>query len=238
MKIFIDSADKAQIQEAYELGIVDGVTTNPSLLAKYASGSVEGSHAPMGAMYKYLKDICKVVGGNPVSVEVLAKDRKTIVEEGKALNALHKNIVVKIPMTQEGVCAIKSLSKEKISTNCTLVFSEAQALLAAKVGASYVSPFVGRLYDRRQSGMKLVGNIQTIYQHYGFSTEVLVASVRSVFHVAEAAMLGAAIATCPYSIIKALYVHELTDEGLESFLRDYEKAFGSRHLSIPPSLPI
>lgn len=211
MKFFIDTANIDEIKKAYALGMVDGVTTNPSLIAK--------ENRPFEEL---LMEICELVDG-PVNGEVVSLDAEGMVEEGRKLAAFHKNIVVKIPMTTEGLKAVKILSSENIKTNVTLVFSCMQALMAAKAGASYVSPFVGRLDDISQVGMDLVTDIMNIYGNYGYETEVIVASIRNPVHVVEAALIGADIATIPYKVIEQLAKHPLTDIGMEKFLADWEK---------------
>lgn len=211
MKFFIDTANIEEIRKAWELGVVDGVTTNPSLIAK------EGKD-PVGL----LKTICSIVNG-PVSAEVIGLESDVMVKEAKALARIHKNIVIKVPMTEEGLKAVRKLSALKIRTNVTLVFSPAQALLAAKAGASFVSPFVGRLDDISHIGMDIVSDIVTIYENYMFDTEVIVASIRNPLHVLDAARMGAHIATIPYSVISQLIKHPLTDIGIEKFLKDWEK---------------
>jgi transaldolase len=216
MKFFVDTGNLKEIQNLVPLGIVDGVTTNPSLLAK-ESGDVR----------QLLKQICEAVQG-PVSAEVVATDAAGMVREGRELAALDRHIVVKVPFTREGVKACKTLAGEGIRVNVTLVFSATQALIAAKVGATYVSPFVGRLDDIATSGMDLIRQIVEIYENYGFATEVLVASVRHPIHVVEAARIGADVCTCPAAVIEALFKHPLTDIGLERFLKDWEKAQASR----------
>lgn len=216
MKFFVDTGNLKEIQNLVPLGIVDGVTTNPSLLAK-ESGDVR----------HLLKQICETVQG-PVSAEVVATDTAGMVREGRELAALDRHIVVKVPFTREGVKACKALTGEGIRVNVTLVFSPTQAIIAAKVGAAYVSPFVGRLDDIATSGMELVRQIVEIYENYGFATEVLVASVRHPMHVVEAARMGADVCTCPAAVIEALFKHPLTDIGLERFLKDWEKAQASR----------
>ena len=211
MKFFIDTANIEEIKKAYALGMVDGVTTNPSLIAK--------ENRPFEEL---LQEICELVDG-PVNGEVISLDAEGMVEEGRKLAAFHKNIVVKIPMTTEGLKAVKILSGEKIKTNVTLIFSSTQALMAAKAGASYVSPFVGRLDDIAQVGMDLVSEIMNIYGNYGYETEVIVASIRNPIHVVEAALMGADIATIPFKVIDQLAKHPLTDIGMEKFLADWEK---------------
>jgi len=211
MKFFIDTADTDEIKEAVSWGMVDGVTTNPSLIAK-AGKKFED----------VLKEIIEIVDG-PISAEVVALNSEGMVEEGRKLAALHKNIVIKVPMTTEGLKATKIFSSEGIKTNVTLVFSATQALLAAKAGASYVSPFVGRLDDIAQVGMDLIQDIMTILDNYGFATEVIVASVRSPTHVLDSALIGADVATIPFKVIAQLAQHPLTDKGIEAFLADWEK---------------
>jgi transaldolase len=211
MKFFIDTANIEEIKKAYALGMVDGVTTNPSLIAK--------ENRPFEEL---LLEICELVDG-PVNGEVVSLDAEGMVDEGRKLAAFHSNIVVKIPMTTEGLKAVKILSSENIRTNVTLIFSSMQALMAAKAGASYVSPFVGRLDDVSQVGMDLVSDIMNIYGNYGYETEVIVASVRNPIHVVEAALIGADIATIPFKVIAQLAKHPLTDIGMEKFLADWEK---------------
>jgi transaldolase len=215
MKFFIDTADLAQIKEAQDLGVLDGVTTNPSLMAKVG---ISGKEAVM----KHYVDICNIVTGD-VSAEVIATDYEGIVREGEELAKLHKQIVVKVPMIKDGVRAIKYFSSKGIRTNCTLVFSAGQALLAAKAGASYVSPFIGRLDDVSVNGLGLIEEIRTIYDNYGYRTEILAASVRHPMHIIECAKIGADVATCPLSVITALLKHPLTDNGLAQFLIDAKK---------------
>ena len=210
MKFFIDSADINEIREAKALGVLDGVTTNPSLVAK------------TGRKFRdVLDDICAEVHG-PISAEVVATDCEGIVKEGKELAAINKNIVVKIPLIAEGLKATKVLTDEGIGVNVTLCFSPTQALLAAKAGATYISPFVGRLDDISQDGMELIEQIVRIYENYDFATEVLVASVRHPVHVLQSALLGADVATCPLKVIYQLAQHPLTDKGLAQFLKDWE----------------
>jgi transaldolase len=211
MKFFIDTANIDEIKKANELGMVDGVTTNPSLVAKE------------GREFKGLiKEICNIVDG-PVSAEVVSTDAEGMVKEARELANLADNIVVKIPMLEEGLKAVKTLAREKINTNVTLCFSPIQALMAAKAGAAYISPFVGRLDDIGQIGMELVEEIITIYDNYGFETEVIVASVRNPTHVLDAALMGADIATIPFKVIQQLTKHPLTDIGVEKFLADWKK---------------
>ncbi len=211
MKIFIDSADINEIKEAHDMGVIDGVTTNPSLVAK------------TGRKFEaVLRDICELVDG-PISAETVTLDAKSIFSEAKELMKIHKNIVIKIPLMTEGLKAVKMCASEGIKTNVTLCFSANQALLAAKAGATYISPFVGRLDDISQVGMDLIEQICTIYKNYDFATEVLVASVRNPVHVLEAALIGAHVCTIPLSIIKQLAQHTLTDIGLKKFLDDWQK---------------
>ena len=212
MKIFIDSGNIKEIEGLMPLGIIDGITTNPSLLAKEP-----------GDYRQNLKTICGIVKG-PTSAEVVALDAEGMIREGRELAALDEHIVVKVPFTREGVKACKALSSEGKRVNVTLIFSAAQALLAAKVGATYVSPFVGRLDDIATSGMGLISDIVEIFENYQFTTEVLVASTRGPMHIVEAARLGADICTCPAAVIEALFKHPLTDIGLEKFLKDWEKS--------------
>ncbi|MBK9419522.1 MAG: fructose-6-phosphate aldolase [Flavobacteriales bacterium] len=216
MKFFIDTASLAQIKEAQDLGILDGVTTNPSLMAKEG---ISGTDKVM----KHYVDICNIVDGD-VSAEVIATDFNGMVREGENLAALHPNITVKLPMTREGVKAIKYFSDKGIKTNCTLVFSAGQALLAAKAGATYVSPFIGRLDDISNDGVELIDQIRTIYDNYGFTTQILAASIRHPLHIVQCAEVGADVATCPLSAIVALFDHPLTTIGLEKFLADHKKA--------------
>jgi transaldolase len=215
MKFFIDTANLSEIQEAYELGVLDGVTTNPSLMAK------EGITGKANIMAHY-KAICDIVDGD-VSAEVIATDFQGMIKEADELIEIDEKIVVKVPMIKDGVKAIKHLSDRGIKTNCTLVFSAGQALLAAKAGATYVSPFIGRLDDVSMDGMDLIEQIVTIYQNYGYTTEVLAASVRHSIHLLKCAELGADVVTCPLSVITSLLKHPLTDIGLEKFLSDYKK---------------
>jgi transaldolase len=215
MKFFIDTANLAQIKEANDLGILDGVTTNPSLMAK------EGIKGDAAVMQHY-KDICELVDGD-VSAEVIATDFDGMVKEGEILAALHKNIVVKIPMIKDGIKAIKYFSNKGIRTNCTLVFSAGQAILAAKAGASYISPFVGRLDDIGFDGMELIAQISHIFSIQGYETEILAASIRNPIHIIKSAEAGADIITSPLASILALLNHPLTDKGLEQFLADHKK---------------
>lgn len=218
MKFFIDTANLKDIQEAAALGILDGVTTNPSLMAKEGISGQEN-------ILKHYVTICNLVDG-PVSAEVISTDFKGMVEEGEKLAALHPNIVVKVPMIKDGIKAIKYFSDKGIKTNCTLVFSAAQALLAAKAGATMVSPFIGRIDDGNWDGVQLIEQIVHIYDVYGYKTEVLAASIRNSLHIVRCAEVGADIATCPLSSILGLFNHPLTDIGLEKFLADYKKVNG------------
>ncbi|RPJ79026.1 MAG: fructose-6-phosphate aldolase [Deltaproteobacteria bacterium] len=211
MKFFIDTANVEEIKDANSMGMVDGVTTNPSLIAK------EG-----GNFEKIIKEICQIVEG-PVSAEVISIDVDGMVREARSLSKISKNIVVKIPMTINGIKATRILSGEGIKTNVTLVFSPLQALMAAKVGATYVSPFIGRLDDLSQDGLVLIEQIVEIYDNYAYDTEIIVASVRNPLHILESAMMGADIATIPYNVLSKLASHPMTDKGLETFLRDWEK---------------
>ncbi|MCC6289304.1 MAG: fructose-6-phosphate aldolase [Chitinophagaceae bacterium] len=215
MKFFIDTANLAQIKEANELGILDGVTTNPSLMAKEG---IKGEEA----VRNHYKTICELVNGD-ISAEVISTDFNGIVEEGKSLAAIHPNIVVKVPMIKDGVKALKWFTDNGIKTNCTLVFSAGQAILAAKAGATYVSPFVGRIDDGNWDGMELVGQIAQIYSLQGFKTQILAASIRSSLHIVRAAELGADVCTCPLEPILGLLKHPLTDIGLAKFLEDAKK---------------
>lgn len=216
MKFFIDTANLKDIKEAYELGVLDGVTTNPSLMAKEGISGFEKVNA-------HYKAICDIVEAN-VSAEVIATDYEGIMREGRELAKLDDKIVVKVPMIREGIKAIKQFTAEGIKTNCTLVFSAGQALLAAKAGASYVSPFIGRLDDISHDGMALIEQIILIYQNYGYETEVLAASVRHTMHLIQCAEAGADVVTCPLSVITGLLKHPLTDSGLAKFLEDHKKS--------------
>jgi transaldolase len=211
MKFFIDTANIDEIKKGLDMGMVDGVTTNPSLVAREQRPFIE-----------ILKDICAIVDG-PVSAEVVSLDAEGMLREARELAKLSDNIVIKIPMIEEGLKAVKKLAAERIKTNVTLVFSATQALLAAKAGATYVSPFVGRLDDISQVGMDLISDILTINRNYGFDTEIIVASVRNPVHVLEAALIGAEIATIPFKVIAQLAKHPLTDIGMKQFLADWEK---------------
>ncbi len=211
MKFFIDTANIDEIQKAVDMGMVDGVTTNPTLISR--------ENKPFEEI---IAEIAKIVDG-PISAEVIALDSEGMLAEGRELAKISDNIVIKVPMTTDGLKATKAFSAEGIKTNVTLVFSTAQALLAAKAGATYVSPFVGRLDDIAQTGMDLISDIMTIYDNYGYQSEVIVASVRSPMHVMDAALIGADIATIPFKVIAQLAKHPLTDLGMESFLKDWEK---------------
>ncbi len=215
MKFFIDTANLSQIKEAADLGVLDGVTTNPSLMAK------EGIKGKDNILKHYV-DICNIVDGD-VSAEVIATDFKGIVAEGEMLASLHENIVVKVPMIKDGVKALRYFTDKGIRTNCTLVFSPGQALLAAKAGATYVSPFIGRIDDVSSDGIQLISDIRLIYDNYGFETQILAASLRHAMHIIDCARLGADVATCPLSAILDLLKHPLTDIGLEKFLADAKK---------------
>ena len=215
MKFFIDTANLEQIKEAQDMGILDGVTTNPSLMAK------EGITGKNNILKHYV-DICEIVSGD-VSAEVVATDYEGIVKEGEELAELHEQIVVKVPMIKEGVKAIKYFSDNNIKTNCTLVFSVGQALLAAKAGATYVSPFIGRLDDISTDGLDLIADIRQVYDNYAFETQILAASIRHTMHVVNCARIGADVMTGPLSSIEGLLKHPLTDSGLEKFLEDAKK---------------
>ncbi len=218
MKFFVDTANLEQIREANDLGVLDGVTTNPSLMAKEGIKGIENQRT------HYL-EICKIVNGD-VSAEVIATDYEGMIREGEELAALHPHIVVKVPCIENGIKAIKYFSKKGIRTNCTLVFSVGQALLAAKAGATYVSPFVGRLDDISSDGIDLVAKIVEMYSTYDMQTQVLAASIRSTQHIIQCIEVGADVATCPLSAIKGLLKHPLTDSGLATFLADYKKVNG------------
>ena len=215
MKFFIDTANLAQIKEANELGILDGVTTNPSLMAK------EGIKGEEAVMNHYMT-ICEMVDGD-ISAEVISTEFKAIVEEGKKLASIHPNIVVKVPMIKDGIKAIKWFSDNGIRTNCTLVFSAGQAILAAKAGATYLSPFIGRLDDSNWDGIELISQIRHIYSIQGFKTEILAASIRNALHIVKCAEAGADVCTCPLDSILGLLKHPLTDIGLAKFLEDAKK---------------
>ena len=216
MKFFADTGNIKEIQALADLGIIDGVTTNPSLMAK------EG-----GDPRAILKEICRVVQG-PVSAEVVATDSSGMIAEGKSLATIDDHIVVKVPFGKDGVMACKALASEGIRVNVTLVFSATQAILAAKAGASYVSPFVGRLDDIATDGMQLIEHIVEIYDNYDWATEILVASVRSPMHIVQAARIGADVCTCPATVLEAIFKHPLTDSGLKKFLEDWQKAQGGK----------
>ena len=218
MKFFIDTANLAEIQEAYDLGVLDGVTTNPSLMAKEGITGDENVRA-------HYKAICDIVD-DKVSAEVIATDFEGMIREGESLAAIDDKIVVKIPMIKDGIKAIKYFSQKGIRTNCTLVFSAGQAILAAKAGATYLSPFIGRLDDISFDGLELIQQIVHIYNVYGFETEVLAASVRHTMHLIKCAEIGADVVTCPLNVITGLLKHPLTDSGLEKFLADHAKASG------------
>jgi transaldolase len=211
MKIFIDSANVKEIKEALSLGVIDGVTTNPTLISKENR-----------AVSDLLKEICSLVSG-PVSAEVVSLEAQDMLREARALSKIAKNIVVKIPLVKEGLKTVKALSREGIKTNVTLCFSASQALLVAKAGADYVSPFIGRLDDISQVGMDLVRDIKQIYANYNFKTEIIVASIRNPVHVVDAAKIGADIATVPFAVIEQLIKHPLTDLGIQRFLEDHKK---------------
>ena len=211
MKLFIDTANIDEIKEATKLGLIDGITTNPTLIAR------EGKE-----FMQIVKEICQIVDG-PISLEAVSTKSEDMVKEARGLAKIHSNVVVKIPMTREGLIATRQLAMEGIHVNMTLVFSPTQALLAAKTGAAYVSPFIGRLDDISHWGMDLVEQILTIYENYDFDTEIIVASIRNPLHVLEAALIGADIATVPFKVIEQLIKHPLTDIGVERFLKDWEK---------------
>ncbi|MDB5209134.1 MAG: fsa [Flavisolibacter sp.] len=215
MKFFIDTANLAQIREAAELGVLDGVTTNPSLMAKEGIRGRE-------AIDQHYKTICEIVDGD-ISAEVLSINKDEIIEEGKKLAAIHPNIVVKVPMVKDGIKAIRWFTDNGIRTNCTLIFSAGQAILAAKAGASYVSPFIGRIDDTGWDGMELIGQISNIFSIQGYKTEILAASIRTSNHIVRAAELGADVCTCPLESILGLLKHPLTDLGLAKFLEDAKK---------------
>ena len=212
MKFFIDTANIDEIKEANNMGMVDGVTTNPSLIAKEGRDFEE-----------IIKDICEIVDG-PISAEVISLDTEGMIKEARHLSTLHDNIVVKIPMTVDGIKATRALTEEGVKTNVTLVFSPLQALMAAKAGATYVSPFIGRLDDIAQEGLLLVEQIVEIYSNYAFDTEVIVASIRNPLHVLESALIGADIATIPFNVLAKFAAHPLTDKGIKAFLDDWNKA--------------
>ena len=212
MKFFIDTANPGEIKKAYEMGVIDGVTTNPTLISKENRD-----------FESLIQEICKIIRGLPISLEVLSLEAEGMIGEARKLSKMGDNIVVKIPMTAEGLKAIKILVSEKIKTNTTLVFSPTQALLAAKAGTTYVSPFIGRLDDISQTGMELIEQIVTIFSNYNFESQVIVASIRHPIHVLEAALIGADVATIPYKVIEQLVKHPLTDIGIERFLKDWKK---------------
>lgn len=212
MKFFIDTANPIEIKKVYEMGIIDGVTTNPTLIAKENKD------------FKLLiREICEIIKGLPISLEVISLDANGMIDEAKKLVKMGENIVVKIPMTEEGLKAIKVLVSEGIKTNTTLVFSATQALLAAKAGSTYISPFIGRLDDVSQKGMNLIEEIITIFNNYDFKSQVIVSSIRHPIHVLEAALIGADVATIPFKVIEQLIHHPLTDIGIEKFLSDWKK---------------
>jgi transaldolase len=212
MKFFIDTANPDEIKRAYEMGVIDGVTTNPTLISREKK-----------AFESLIEEICKIIKGLPISLEVLSLNSEGMIEEARRLSNIGENIVVKIPMTTEGLKAIKALVSEGIKTNTTLVFSPTQALLAAKAGTTYVSPFIGRLDDIAQTGMELIEQIVTIFTNYGFESQVIVSSIRHPIHVLEAALIGADVATIPYKVIEQLVKHPLTDIGIARFLADWKK---------------
>jgi transaldolase len=212
MEFFLDTGIISEIKEAVQLCIIDGVTTNPSLIAKTGRKQED-----------VIREICEIIDG-PISAEVIAIDLEGMIKEGEELSKIHKNVVIKLPLTEAGIAACKYFSDKKIKTNVTLCFSVNQALLAAKAGATYISPFIGRLDDIGQSGNDLLGEIRSLYDIYGFQTKILAASIRHPAHVREAALLGADVGTMPLSVVKALYKHPLTDKGLEGFLADHKKA--------------
>jgi len=212
MKFFIDTANPDEIKRAYEMGVIDGVTTNPTLISKEKKD-----------FESLIEEICQIIKGLPISLEVLSLNSEGMIEEARRLSRMGENIVVKIPMTTEGLKAIKVLVSEGIKTNTTLVFSPTQALLAAKAGTTYVSPFIGRLDDIAQTGMELIEQIVTIFTNYGFESQVIVSSIRHPIHVLEAALIGADVATIPYKVIEQLVKHPLTDIGIERFLADWKK---------------
>ena len=212
MQFFLDTGDIDEIRKGAEWGLIDGVTTNPSLIAKTGR-----------AQKDVIKDICQIIDG-PISAEVIATDREGMVKEGAQLAEMHQNVVIKLPLTEAGISACKWFSDNEIKTNVTLCFSANQALLAAKNGATYISPFIGRLDDIGQDGMQLIHEIRAIYDNYGYPTEILAASIRHTMHVHHAALAGADVATMPYSVIKAMFAHPLTTNGLDKFLADHAKA--------------
>jgi len=212
MEFFIDTGILSEIKEAVDLGIIDGVTTNPSLIAK--TGKTQ---------FEVITEIAKIIDG-PISAEVIATDFEGMTREGLELSKIHKNVVIKLPLTESGIKACRFFSEKGIKTNVTLCFSMNQALLAAKAGATYISPFIGRLDDIGQNGNELIAEIKDMYENYGFKTKILAASIRHSCHVREVALIGADVGTMPLSVLKALYKHPLTDKGLEQFLNDHKKA--------------
>ncbi len=214
MKFFIDTANLDQIKEAASIGVLDGVTTNPTLIAREKGDPID-----------IYRQICEVVDG-PVNAEVISLDSEGMIKEGRELAKLHKNIVVKIPMTKEGLKAVKVFSSEGIPTNVTLVFNPMQALFAARAGASFISPFVGRIDDISSNGMDLIGQIVQIFDNYAIETEIIVASIRHPMHVVESALMGADIATIPFNVIEKMLKHPLTDRGIDAFMADYKKVYG------------
>lgn len=216
MKFFIDTANLKEIEQASEMGVLDGVTTNPSLMAKEG---IKGKDN----IFKCYKNICDIVKNKDVSAEVLTTTYQTMKKEALELAKIDKNIVVKVPMIEDGIKLIKYLSTNNIKTNCTLVFSVNQALLAAKAGATYVSPFIGRLDDISFDGLQLISEIRTVFSNYGFNTKILSASIRNPIHVSECAKIGSDVVTIPFSVIKKLFVHPLTKQGLDTFIKDAKK---------------
>ncbi|MBU0661828.1 MAG: fructose-6-phosphate aldolase [Candidatus Diapherotrites archaeon] len=214
MEIFVDTAEVEEVRKAAEWGLADGVTTNPTLVARAGRNFAE-----------VVKEICGIVNG-PVSAEVVSEDSEGMVKEAMGLVKIHKNVIIKVPMTAEGMKAVRALKKKGVRTNVTLVFSANQALIAAKAGADYVSPFVGRLDDKGEKGMDVIDEILEVYGNYGFKTKVIVASVRSAEHVKEAALLGADVATVPFKVLEEMFRHELTDAGIKKFLEDWETVKG------------
>ena len=229
MKFFVDTADLDEIREANDMGVLDGVTTNPSLMKKAA----DKAGIPLD-FHEHIFKICELVEGD-VSAEVTATDFEGIMQEARALAPIHNNVVVKVPLILDGIKAIKALKAEGIRVNCTLCFSPTQALIAAKAGAAYISPFLGRVDDISSDGMKLLEEIVTIYNNYGYETEVLAASIRHPMHVVEAALMGAHVATMPLGVIKKLLQHPLTDIGLKNFLADWERFQASLNAETPVS---
>lgn len=212
MKIFVDTANVAEIKEAASLGICDGVTTNPTLIAKSGRDFKEVVH-----------EICSLIDG-PISAEVVSEDAHGMLKEAEILSKIHKNIVIKLPLTQEGLKACKALTQKGVKTNVTLCFQAGQALLAAKCGATYISPFVGRLDDVSENGMNLIKNIRQIYNNYGFKTQILAASIRHPMHMIDAALAGADVCTAPFKVLAQLYQHPLTEKGLNAFMKDWKEA--------------